>query len=161
MSLGSRSSPNHEPMDTVSKAQRSRIMAQVKSSKNLSTELAFIHILRSRSISGWRRNSSVHGRPDFVFPKSRLAVFIDGCFWHACAHHCRLPATNREYWKAKILRNAKRDRAVTQQLKRQGWWVIRFWEHDMQGGSGFTRKIRILERIVQPDKCSVRGIPRR
>ena len=136
-------------MDTVSRSERSRIMAQVKSSNNKSTELAFIEILRSEHLTGWRRNYPLHGKPDFVFPRCRLAIFIDGCFWHRCPKHCRMPNTNREYWETKISRNAKRDRSVTKQLKEDGWTVIRFWEHDLKGGSAATRKKNRMKKIVQ------------
>jgi len=141
-------------MDTFSKEKRSRIMAQVKGSGNQSTELAFIRILRSRGLCGWRRHYPITGHPDFVFPKVRLAVFIDGCFWHACPNHCRMPTSNKSYWEKKISRNARRDRAVSSQLKRDGWVVIRFWEHDMKGGRGFTAKMNRIGQMVQQDKSS-------
>lgn len=136
-------------MDTASKEERSRIMAQVKGSRNQSTELVFIRLLRRYGITGWRRNYPVCGHPDFVFPNVKLAVFIDGCFWHACPKHCRMPSGNKDYWKQKISRNAKRDLTITNELKRKGWVVIRFWEHDMKGCRGFTLKMNRLRRIVQ------------
>lgn len=134
-------------MDNVSKAARSRIMAQVKGAGNRSTELAFIDILRSRRLHGWRRNAPVYGRPDFVFYKVRVAVFVDGCFWHACPQHCRLPASNRDYWESKIARNAKRDRHVTRELRKRGWTVLRFWEHELRGGGG--RKLARLSGLMR------------
>ena len=136
-------------MDNVSKTNRSRIMARVKSSNNKSTELAFIEILRSEHIVGWRRNYPLYGKPDFVFPKRRVAIFIDGCFWHCCPKHCRMPTTNRKYWETKIHRNAKRDLFVTRKLKKDGWIVIRFWEHDLKGGSAATRKKNKMKQIIQ------------
>ena len=136
-------------MDTVSKAKRSQIMAQVKGTCNKSTELVFAKYLRKSRISGWRRNYRLEGNPDFVFPKCRVAVFIDGCFWHSCPKHCRLPSSNREYWIPKIARNASRDRYITRKLRRSGWHVFRFWEHDMKGGSAFIRKFNLLQKTVQ------------
>ncbi len=136
-------------MDIVSKADRSRIMAQVKGSKNKSTELVFIQLLRSAAIHGWRRNYPLFGNPDFVFTACRIAVFIDGCFWHACPKHCRMPASNRDYWEKKISRNVQRDRVVNRELKRRKWVVIRFWEHDLKGGRSFSQKMSRLKRIVQ------------
>jgi DNA mismatch endonuclease (patch repair protein) len=68
-------------------------------------------------------------RPDLVFAKPKIAVFVDGCFWHGCPEHCRMPAANKEYWDAKIARNERRDRAVDQELEAVGWTVIRIWEH--------------------------------
>ncbi|MGC9220738.1 MAG: very short patch repair endonuclease [Solirubrobacteraceae bacterium] len=69
-------------------------------------------------------------RPDLVFRKRRICVFVDGCFWHRCPEHCRIPAANRDYWEAKLLRNQQRDRRTTEALEEDGWTVIRAWEHD-------------------------------
>ena len=68
-------------------------------------------------------------KPDLTFKGQRLAVFVDGCFWHGCEFHCRMPATNQEYWVTKIARNVGRDRATDERLAMQGWRVIRVWEH--------------------------------
>lgn len=160
MSRGSRCSQNPESMDNVTKAQRSRIMGQVRGGQNKSTELVFIRLLREHSIHGWRRNFPLRGHPDLVFPKARLAVFLDGCFWHGCPLHCRMPTDNHAYWEQKIFGNVTRDRQVSWDLKQSGWSVIRFWEHDMKGGRAFTSKMNKLKRIVQDDKSSVRGKPR-
>jgi DNA mismatch endonuclease (patch repair protein) len=146
-------------MDTVSPSERSRIMASVKSSGNKTTEALLVATLRKERLSGWRRHYSLVGKPDFVFPAQRLAVFVDGCFWHGCPKHCRIPNSNRKYWKKKIDRNVQRDREVNRVLQRNEWRVIRLWEHDLRGGQGSARKIKRMREIVQPDKCSVRGIP--
>lgn len=68
-------------------------------------------------------------RPDLVFPRPRLAVFVDGCFWHACPHHGAQPRSNAAYWGAKLRRNAERDRRATLVLEEEGWRVLRLWEH--------------------------------
>lgn len=68
-------------------------------------------------------------RADIVFVRQRLAVFIDGCFWHDCPDHGRLPARNTGYWHQKLKRNVERDRLVTERLSNSGWTVMRFWEH--------------------------------
>jgi DNA mismatch endonuclease (patch repair protein) len=90
-------------VDTFSKAERSRIMASVKSKNNKSTELRFITILKDKGIKGWRRNYPLIGSPDFVFPRLKIAVFIDGCFWHGCPviAACR---PNLNYWNDKLKR---------------------------------------------------------
>ena len=72
-----------------------------------------------------------HGRPDVVFPKARVAVFIDGCFWHGCPEHYVRPRTRNEFWSAKLLGNVDRDRRQTLQLEAEGWRVCRFWEHQI------------------------------
>ena len=69
-------------------------------------------------------------RPDVVFTRARLCLFVDGCFWHGCADHCRIPTANRGYWEAKIERNRLRDERTTAALDRAGWRVIRAWEHE-------------------------------
>jgi DNA mismatch endonuclease (patch repair protein) len=69
-------------------------------------------------------------RPDIAFTRLRLAVFIDGCFWHRCPVHCRLPTRNRDYWEAKLSGNAKRDQLVDREMRASGWTVLRFWEHE-------------------------------
>jgi len=136
-------------MDTVSTQERSRIMAKVKARGNKSTELKLIKLFKESGIKGWRRNYPLPGKPDFVFPKSRLVVFVDGCFWHGCQGHCRLPASNQEYWIDKINRNKKRDRSVSKELRMKNWAVIRLWEHDLKGNK-FKRKIKKIKDIVQP-----------
>jgi len=73
---------------------------------------------------------SIQVRPDIVFGRSRVAVFIDGCFWHQCPEHGRMPASNRDYWVPKFERNQRRDREVDAALKAEGWTVMRFWEHE-------------------------------
>jgi len=114
--------------DTFSKRQRSRIMRTVKSRGNLSTEIKLISIFRKFKIKGWRRNYPLNGKPDFVFPERKIAVFADGCFWHG--HNCRNtePASNSLYWRAKIARNRKRDRTINKYLRSNDWVVLRIWE---------------------------------
>lgn len=70
------------------------------------------------------------GRPDILFPSARIAVFVDGCFWHGCPLHGTKPASNAMFWAEKIKRNQERDRQVDQKLSAAGWRVIRLWEHE-------------------------------
>ncbi|MGB9180175.1 MAG: very short patch repair endonuclease, partial [Pyrinomonadaceae bacterium] len=107
---------------------RSKVMKAVKASGNKSTELKLIDYFKKSKITGWRRNYKLFGKPDFVFPKNRLAIFVDGCFWHG--HDCRntKPADNADYWRRKIARNKKRDQLVTSTLQQNGWNIIRIWE---------------------------------
>jgi DNA mismatch endonuclease, patch repair protein len=72
----------------------------------------------------------VGARADIVFPRRKVVVFVDGCFWHGCTDHCRLPRRNRAYWIAKIERNKARDARVTRSLREGGWEIVRVWEHD-------------------------------
>ena len=107
-------------------------MRRVKSSKNKSTELTLIEYFRENRIIGWRRNYPVKGHPDFVFLNKRIAVFVDGCFWHG--HDCRnlRPSDNSDYWMAKIEKNKEHDRIITSQFEERHWRVIRIWECELK-----------------------------
>lgn len=133
-------------MDTVEPRKRSWIMAQVKSSRNKSTEEALVRIFRREKITGWRRNYDLAGRPDFVFLSERVAVFVDGCFWHGHPKRCRIPSTNREYWTSKIDRNRARDRKVNRMLRKRGWQVVRIWEHLINQPRTIARVRKALDR---------------
>lgn len=109
-------------------------MAAIRSSGNETTELRFISLMRKFKVSGWRRGSQLPGRPDFVFAESRLAVFIDGDFWHGNPRRFRIPKSNRSYWHEKILSNRRRDRRVGRRLRALGWKVARFWESSLKPG---------------------------
>ena len=104
--------------DCFNPRERSRIMSRIRSKGNYSTELQFIRVLREYKISGWRRGSKLPGRPDFLFPKQKLAVFIDGDFWHGNPKKYRLPKSNADYWEKKIESNRRRDRLVGRRLRK-------------------------------------------
>jgi DNA mismatch endonuclease (patch repair protein) len=95
-------------------------MSRVRGRGNRDTELALAKLFRRHRITGWRRNQPVFGKPDFVFPKFRLAVFVDGCFWHGCPKHATKPKNNRAFWRRKFFANKVRDALVTRTLKRAG-----------------------------------------
>jgi DNA mismatch endonuclease (patch repair protein) len=114
--------------DVFTTPKRSAVMALIRSTGNRATELRMITLLRTHRITGWRRGSRLPGSPDFVFRAARLAMFVDGCFWHGCPRHGRVPDSRREYWLPKLTRNKARDRAVTRALHAAGWRVIRVWE---------------------------------
>jgi DNA mismatch endonuclease (patch repair protein) len=128
--------------DVLSKRKRSQVMAAIRSKGNKDTELKLASIFRAQGIKGWRRHGPLPGKPDFIFPKQRLAVFVDGCFWHGCRWHCRMPQDNGQYWQAKISRNAARDRATTRLLRQTGWRVIRFWQHSLKDSDSVARSIK-------------------
>jgi DNA mismatch endonuclease (patch repair protein) len=94
-------------VDTVGKRKRSEIMANGRSRGNASTELKALKIMRQNGIKGWRRHFPIFDRPDFAFPKTRIALFIDGCFWHGCPRCYRAPKSSCDYWRQKITRNKK------------------------------------------------------
>lgn len=116
-------------------------------SRGTSCEADLLRALRALGARPTRRDSpaalALPGRPDVVFLRARVAVFVDGCFWHGCPAHCRVPAGNRPYWVRKIARNRARDRAATRALRARGWRVIRIWEHAVQADAA-----RAARRVV-------------
>jgi DNA mismatch endonuclease (patch repair protein) len=172
--------------DVFTKAKRSEVMSRIRGRGNKDTELALARLLRANGIKGWRRHVVLKfkirssqkparreprptGRitPDFVFRKARLAVFVDGCFWHGCPKHATKPANNRAFWKKKLAGNKIRDRVVNQTLRRTGWRVVRIWEHELQkaknrstphlasghplpgrGGEDEARFVRRIQRVL-------------
>jgi DNA mismatch endonuclease (patch repair protein) len=111
---------------------------------NESTELSFARVLRANKHSGWRRHLELPGRPDFSWPSLRLAVFIDGCFWHGCPRCYQAPKTNRSFWRDKVITNKARDRRVTAKLRRDGWVVVRIWECRVEADSSLRRLQKAL-----------------
>jgi DNA mismatch endonuclease (patch repair protein) len=104
----------------------------MRSSGNRTTELQLRLLLRRHRISGWRQGSRLPGKPDFIFPCSKVAVFVDGDFWHGHPRRCNMPARNRGYWEAVIQKNRRRDERVNRILKNLGWNVLRIWEGNLR-----------------------------
>ena len=127
--------------DVFSKAKRSEIMSRIRGRGNRTTELVLVKLFRDHGVTGWRRHRDVFGRPDFIFRQQKVAVFVDGCFWHGCPKHCRMPKSRHVFWEPKIFGNKKRDRVVNRQLALDGWRVVRIWEHAL------SKPARALARI--------------
>ena len=186
------------PTDLLTPAQRSALMAKVRSSGNASTELRLVAVFRALGITGWRRGAVIRAaaprstkalrssatsgktsgktpsrvaergtrfavtptpkpfrvRPDFVFPKLRIAVFVDGCFWHGCPQHATRPKQNAEFWSQKIAANQARDRLVTRRLRAAGWRVLRLWEHELtkRYETRLLARLRRIGLISGPDR---------
>ena len=120
-------------MDVFSKRKRSEVMAQIRGRGNKATERKMAALLRAYHIAGWKLHPpDIFGRPDIYFPELRIAIFLDGCFWHACRKCFKMPSQNRPFWKEKIHRNVLRDRRVNRALKVEGIRVFRLWEHDLE-----------------------------
>src|ERR1700682_862533 len=115
-------------VDSFSAAERSSCMARIRSRGNTTTESKLIALLRASKITGWRRRAKIFGNPDLVWRDAKIAVFVDGCFWHSCPRHGRAPNSRRDYWVPKLARNVRRDRAVSRKLRAIGWRVARVWE---------------------------------
>ena len=116
--------------DKFSKQKRSEIMSKVKS-KDSKIEI----LLRKelwRNGFRYRKNSTKYfGKPDIVLPKHKTVIFVDSCFWHGCKKHGSMPQTRREFWENKINRNKSRDKEVSRFYKKEGWNIVRIWEHDL------------------------------
>ncbi len=133
-------------------AQRSRTMSAVKSRNNRSTERRLRFALVKAGVRGWRLHYvELTGKPDFYFPQARIAVFVDGCFWHGCSDCGHIPKENATFWRAKIARNRQRDLRSTHELRRAGIRVIRLWEHDVQNDVS-----RCIERIQSAQRDRTR-----
>ena len=128
--------------------RHARIMRGVREKGNRTTEVPFRAALIGAGIAGWHLNvRQLAGTPDFHFPKERLAIFIDGCFWHGCQRCGHIPNKNRRFWQAKIERNRERDHRNTAKLRNQGVSVLRFWEHEV-ADSPRACVDRTLERLA-------------
>lgn len=130
--------------DVFTKAQRSIVMSRVRGRDNVTTEIRTVRLLRQAGIGGWRRQSRIFGRPDFVFQRTKVALFIDGCFWHGCPRCKRVPTSSATFWCAKIQRNIQRDKKVSRQLRKQGWKVVRVRECRLKTPARFLNRLRAL-----------------
>lgn len=125
--------------------KRSAHMRAIRGCGNKTTEARLRGALVRAGIQGWQlAPKGVTGQPDFYFKKARLAVFVDGCFWHGCPHCGHIPRTNTKFWLAKIRGNRNRDRMVTRRLRASGLRVVRIWECALQ-----KRPQLCLRRIKQ------------
>lgn len=133
--------------DIVSKEKRSDIMSKVHSKNNKSTEQKLIKIFKKYKITGWRRNYKVIGHPDFVFLNKKLAIFVDGCFWHG--HGCRkLPDSNREFWLNKQEYNKIHDEKISKYFISRGWIVMRIWECELRKRNEESIAQKIIEILT-------------
>jgi DNA mismatch endonuclease (patch repair protein) len=125
-------------LDRVSREKRSRIMSAIRS-ENTKPELT----LRKALWSGGLRFRIHYGEEkiDIAFPSQKLAVFVDGCFWHKCPLHSHLPKSRKDYWTPKLAKNVARDKQKDKRLKAMGWVVLHFWEHDIPEIDAIVAKI--------------------
>jgi DNA mismatch endonuclease (patch repair protein) len=130
-------------MDDLSKEDRRKNMRNIRS-KNTIPELLVMNELKRRKIYFAKHVNKIFGKPDIVFRRRKVIVFIDSDFWHCNPKIFIMPATNVEYWKRKIQKNHERDKLVNKILKKEGWQVIRFWESDIK-----KDKNKIVDKIIK------------
>ena len=117
--------------DVLTKKQRSFNMSQIKG-KDTKPEVILRKQLYARGIRGYRIHYKLSGKPDIVFLKKKIAIFVDGCFWHKCPLCFVKPKTRAKFWTKKIESNIKRDTTVKELLEKEGWIVLRIWEHEIK-----------------------------
>ena len=130
-------------VDTVSKKKRSEVMSKVRS-KDSKIEVDFRKAIWKAGFRYRKNPKGYFGKPDLVLKKYKTVIFIDSCFWHGCKKHCRIPSTRKEYWIPKIKRNKKRDKEVNRYYKKEGWKVVRVWEHELN--KNFNK---IIEKAIK------------
>lgn len=129
--------------------KRSRTMSAIRGKNNRTTELILRMALVRAGIKGWKTNvAELPGKPDFFFNDQKVAVFVDGCFWHGCPQCGHYPKTRGSFWKMKILRNKERDRTNKRKLHRMGIRVVSIWEHSLEGQKYLDLKIKMLKHLL-------------
>lgn len=121
---------------------RSEVMSRIRS-KNTKPELVLRKALWASGLR-YRLYYDIPGKPDLVFVKPRLAVFLDGCFWHGCPLHYSGPGTRQDFWKAKLRRNVLRDMDVEDELANADWRTIRIWQHDLKFIDDIVSRIQTI-----------------
>lgn len=121
-------------------------MSRTKSKNSRSTEKRLRALLVRSGFRGWKMHErNILGSPDFAFAASKIAVFVDGCYWHGCSKCGKLQGKLSRYWINKIQKNIVRDKYVSETLERSGWFVVRIWEHDLRGTK---RGLSMIEQAV-------------
>ena len=118
-------------VDTVTKKVRSRIMSRIRG-KNTRPEQIMRAYLKSRRFKFYEHQRIRGYRVDFVIPSRRIALFVDGCFWHACPQCFKKPKSNTNYWNKKIKDNCKRDKRINRIIRKEGYSVKHIWEHQVK-----------------------------
>jgi DNA mismatch endonuclease (patch repair protein) len=128
-------------VDIWTTQKRSEVMRLVRGKGNKSTEAVIVRLFRLHKITGWRRHLPLPGKPDFCFPSVKVAIFVDGCFWHGCPKCYRRPKTNKKFWDEKREKNIARDKSVNRELQFRGYKVIRIFEHELKKPSKALKRI--------------------
>lgn len=129
--------------DVLTPAQRKLNMSRIRA-KNTGPEVKLRKLLFAKGIRGYRIHYNLPGKPDIVFTKKKIVVFIDGCFWHKCPVCFQEPETRKEFWMKKIQSNIDRDKSVNEKLRNEGWTIVRIWEHEIRKDPENTVKKLLL-----------------
>lgn len=130
--------------------KRSKIMSRIRSKHNKATEYKLRMLLIENKIKGWKLHAkNIFGNPDFYFPKKKLAIFVDGCFWHGCPECGHIPKTRPAFWKTKFDRNKKRAELVKLELRKKAIRVIRIWEHAFERPPQTKRAIEGIMKSLE------------
>lgn len=130
--------------------QRSRNMRAIKSQSALENMVS--KALWKNGIRFRKNNKDLFGKPDISIKKYKIVIFIDSCFWHVCPIHGNWPKTNKEFWEEKLKKNVIRDIEVTKFYRKNGWHIIRVWEHDLK--EDFNKKINELITFITEVKSN-------
>lgn len=133
--------------DVLSPEQRRLNMSRIRG-KNTRPEMRLRTALHMRGLRFRLHRKDLPGSPDIVFVRQKVAVFVDGCFWHGCPAHGARPQTNAEFWSEKIEKNRARDSRASRELKHLGWTVLRIWEHELK---------RDVAGVAGSVECAVRA----
>ncbi len=133
--------------DVLTKAQRTYCMSRIRA-KDTQPELILRKAISGVGIRGYRLHYGLLGKPDIVFPKRKIAIFVDGCFWHKCPKCFSSLSTKKKYWVKKIHSNAERDKKINAELRRLHWKVLRIWEHEIRKDLNrcYLRIYRVIEK---------------
>lgn len=137
-------------MDVHTKQQRSYNMSRIRS-KNTKPEIKFRKYVWDNGLRGYRIHSKLPGKPDLYFGKTKVAVFIDGCFWHKCPKCYVPPKSNKKFWREKIEKNIARDIKNDVTLKEMGIDIIRFWDHELK--DNVDKCFKKVKKLINK-KCS-------
>lgn len=147
--MAKQSGQHHAGLIPISESVRRRFQAQPR--RDTACELALRRVLHRLGLRYTLDDAPLPGlrrRADVVFRRARVAVFVDGCFWHGCSEHRTIPANNRKWWQAKITANQQRDRDTDERLTEDGWLVVRVWEHDEPTAAAQEIATLVRQRLV-------------
>lgn len=131
-------------IDVLTPAQRKECMRRIRG-RDTTAELQLRKALWAMGYR-YRIKNQLPGKPDIIFIQKKIAIFVDGCFWHKCPIHYVPPVTRAEFWSAKIARNVERDMEVDEVLSKMGWNIVRIWEHEIK--KDLDGCVRRLEKIL-------------